>query len=229
MLIEGPIVAARTTHGRTKPRSAFERGSATRAKAVTHCHEAEPAMIGPHAVIHLVEAMRDHLGDKAARTILASARIAVLPTGTTMIREVEALRLHRWLAMREPVDCFAITTDAARRTADYIIANRIPPMAVRLLQILPARLSAYLLMSAIGHHAWTFVGAGRFQSRGAWAFEIDRSEADDPVLLPESLFNWYAKVFEHMYRRLVSPDCRCALERPASSLSQVHHYRIMRG
>lgn len=229
MLVEEPVVAAREIPDAAKPSPAFAEASMTPAKAAPAADDAAPAMIGPHAVIHLAEAMRDRIGENATMDVLANARIAELPTGTTMIREVEALRLHRWLAMREPINCFEITTDAARRTADYIIANRIPHMAVRLLQLLPVRLSAYLLMSAIGHHAWTFVGAGRFQPCRAWAFEIDRSEADDPVFLPESLFNWYAKVFEHMYRRLVSPDCRCRFQGPISSVSQVHKYRITRG
>ena len=101
-------------------------------------------------------------------------------------------------------------------------------MAVRLLQALPARLSGLLLIRAIRGHAWTFFGAGSFKPSGAWKFEIDRRDADDPVLLPESLFHWYGKVFERLYRRLVSSGCECKRDRPASALSYRHTFRIAR-
>ncbi len=185
-----------------------------------------PAMIGPHAVIHAVIAMRERLGEQETNAILANSQIAQIPTGDAMIPEMDVLRLHRWLSLREPLDCFVITQEAARRTADYIIANRIPSMAVRLLQALPPALSGALLMRAIRQHAWTFIGAGRIRFSSAWEFEIDRSGADDPILLPESLLQWYAGVFEGLYRRLVSPGCRCELSQPASEMSQIHSYRI---
>lgn len=93
---------------------------------------------------------------------------------------------------------------------------------------LPARLSAPLLMRAIKRHAWTFVGAGLFEPKGAWEFEIDRSDAVDPVLLPVSLFHWYAKVFERLYRSLVSQSCSCEFNRSTSEVPCHHNYRILR-
>lgn len=189
-------------------------------------NEATPALIGPHALIHAVAAMRERLGDRETAAILANAQISAVPTGEVMVPEIEALRLHRWLALREPVDCFVIAEEAARRTADYVIANRMPALAVRLLRVLPAKVSGPLLMAAIRRHAWTFIGAGRFTSADAWTFEIDRGPADDPVLPPESLFHWYAMVFERMYRRLVSDRCRCEPDAPSAREQCCRTYRL---
>ena len=49
-----------------------------------------------------------------------------LPSGEAMIPEMQVLRLHRWLALHEPIGSFRIAEDAGARTADYIIAHRIP-------------------------------------------------------------------------------------------------------
>jgi divinyl protochlorophyllide a 8-vinyl-reductase len=207
MLTEGPLLA-------------------TRNSPVTR--DAPFALIGPHAVIHSVLVMREYLGEAETNAILANAQIAEMPTGAHMIPEIEVLRLHRWLELREPVECFAIAAEAARRTADYIIANRIPALVSGLLPRLPVTVSAHMLMAAVRRHAWTFVGAGKFNPAGAWQFAIDRSGAEDPILLPEALLSWYAKVFERLYARLVSPDCSCALEERPLATPHCYHYRITR-
>jgi divinyl protochlorophyllide a 8-vinyl-reductase len=145
-----------------------------------------------------------------------------------MIPEIEALRLHRWLALHDPMGALVIAEEAGARTADYIIAHRIPRAAVWLLRRLPAPLAAPLLMAAIRKHAWTFVGAGVFAPAGAWRFAIDRSAAEDPVMLPDSLFQWYAAVFTRLYRRLVAADCTCRSLAPAPAAGTLA-YRISRG
>lgn len=187
------------------------------------------ALIGPNAVLKTVEVMEERLGPAETQAILADAQLARLPSGNHMIPEIEALRLHRWLGMHDPVGALIVSGEAGARTADYIIAHRMPRAAVWLLQRLPVGLAAILLMAAIRKHAWTFVGAGKFTPVGAWEFEIDRSGADDPVLPPDSLLHWYAKVFEQLYRQLVSPDCRCALSETPATLPMHHQYRITRG
>lgn len=187
------------------------------------------ALIGPNAVLQAVRVMEERLGRAETRAILLDAQIHALPSGKTMIPELQALRLHRWLALHEPMGCFTIAEEAGARTADYIIANRIPAPAVWLLRRLPARLAAPLLMAAIGKHAWTFVGAGVFASDGAWRFTIDRSGADDSMMPPDSLFVWYAAVFTRLYRQLVAADCTCRMIEPAQSLRPARDYIITRG
>jgi divinyl protochlorophyllide a 8-vinyl-reductase len=169
------------------------------------------ALIGPNAVLKAVEVMEERLGHAETQAILADAQITRLPSGEHMIPEVEALRLHRWLALHDPMGAFVIAEEAGLRTADYIMANRIPRAVCWLLKRLPAALAAPMLMAAIRKHAWTFVGAGDFASDGAWAFTIDRSRAGDSVPPPDSLFHWYAAVFTRLYRALVAPGSACRM------------------
>ncbi|GAB4478103.1 MAG: hypothetical protein OHK0018_09090 [Erythrobacter tepidarius] len=146
-----------------------------------------------------------------------------------VVDEIQALRLHRWLSLRVPMGCYAIAEEAGARTADYIIAKRIPPAVVWLLRHLPALLAAPVLMAAIRKHAWTFAGAGVFVPRAAWGFTTDRSAAEDIIPLPDSLFHWYAAVFTRLYRCLVAGDCTCRMIDRAEGLRQQLAYRIARG
>lgn len=189
----------------------------------------KPAMIGPNAVLKTVEVMEERLGHTETAAILADARITRLPSGEHMIPEIEALRLHRWLALHDPMGGLVIAEEAGARTADYIIANRIPRAACWLLRRLPAPQAAPLLMAAIRKHAWTFVGAGAFAPAGAWAFTIDRSRAQDCMMVPDSLFHWYAAVFTRLYRSLVATDCRCALIDTDLPCGMGRSYVIARG
>lgn len=187
------------------------------------------ALIGPNAVLQAVAVMEERLGVAETRAVLVDAQIHGLPSGEAMIPEVGALRLHRWLALHDPMGCFVIAEEAGARTADYIIANRIPKLAVWLLRRLPATLAAPLLMAAIRKHAWTFVGAGLFVPQGAWQFTIDRSNTDDPVPMPESLLHWYAAVFTRLYRELVASDCICRMLTPEQGFLLVRSFHIGRG
>jgi divinyl protochlorophyllide a 8-vinyl-reductase len=186
------------------------------------------ALIGPNAVLQAVAVMEERLGRAETRAVLVDAQIHALPSGEEMILELQALRLHRWLALHEPIGCFTIAEESGSRTADYIIANRIPKAAVWLLRHLPEGLAAPLLMAAIRKHAWTFIGAGVFVPDGAWRFTIDRSGADDSMMPPDSLFVWYAAVFTRLYRQLVASDCTCWMAVPDTLCRAARTYRISR-
>lgn len=186
------------------------------------------ALIGPNAVLKAVEVMEERLGHAETAAILADAQITRLPSGEHMIPEVDALRLHRWLALHDPMGAFVIAEEAGARTADYIIANRIPRAVCWLLRRLPARLAAPLLMAAIRKHAWTFVGAGAFAAEGSWAFTIDRSRAGDTVPPPDSLFLWYAAVFTRLYRQLVAPGSTCRMREAEAEHIPRRAYSIAR-
>lgn len=187
------------------------------------------ALIGPNAVLQTVAVMEERLGHTETAAILADAQIAPLPSGAHMIPETEALRLHRWLALHDPMGALVIAEEAGARTADYIVARRIPRAAGWLLRCLPARAAAPLLMAAIRKHAWTFVGAGAFAAADAWHFTIDRSVARDSLPPSESLFTWYAAVFTRLYRELVAPDCTCRMIEPDVPCDMARSYAIARG
>ena len=197
-------------------------------RARIHARRRPGALIGPNAVLQAVAVMEERLGIAETAAILADAQIARLPSGAHMIPEVEALRLHRWLALHDPMGALVIAEESGARTADYIIANRIPRAAAWLLRCLPARIAAPLLMQAIRKHAWTFIGAGVFTPSGAWRFTIDRSKADDSIPPPPSLFLWYAAVFTRLYRMLVAGDCICRMVEAGQDFPPRRTYAIIR-
>lgn len=186
------------------------------------------ALIGPNAVLQTVAVMEERLGAAVTAAILADAQIARLPSGEHMIPEIEALRLHRWLSLHDPMGALVIADEAGARTADYIIANRIPRAVCWLLRHLPAAAAGPVLMAAIRKHAWTFIGAGAFAAKGAWGFTIDRSAADDSLPPPESLFRWYAAVFTRLYRTLVADGCTCSMVEPEQDFPPRRAYAISR-
>lgn len=197
-------------------------------EARLHARRRPGALIGPNAVLQAVAVMEERLGHAETVAILADAQIDRLPSGEHMIPEVEALRLHRWLALHDPMGALVIAEESGGRTADYIIANRIPRIAARVLRRLPAKLAAPLLMAAIRKHAWTFIGGGTFVSDGSWCFSIDRSEAGDAILPPDSLFLWYAAVFTRLYRELVAGDCTCLMIEAEQDFPPRRSYAIAR-
>lgn len=211
MLIEGPLIAEQEA-------CEIDKGG----------QAAPPALIGPNSVLQLVDAMERQLGHTPCRIICKAAGIDTLPDGTAMIPESDALHLHIVLNRLAPDQSLAIVLQSARQTADYIIANRIPRLIAALLRALPASLAAPLLMGAIRKHAWTFIGAGRFEPQGSWRFSIDRTEAGDAQLPPASAFEWYGAVFARLYQQLVGPNCDCTID-PASTNSALQcSYRLTR-
>lgn len=184
------------------------------------------ALIGPNAVLQMAWAMEGAIGHAAAREVLEVAGIDALPSGEAMICEGAALRLHHALAVLHPEAAGQIAEAAAVGTADYIIANRIPRFAARLLRWLPAPLAARLLMLGIEKHAWTFVGAGAFTVTGPWNFTIDRSRSGDATAPADSLFLWYAEVFARLYSRLVRARSGCTGVAPDPRYPSRWHYHI---
>ncbi len=166
-------------------------------------------LIGPNAILQMMPVLERMAGREGGMVLLRQAGVAGLPDGQQMIPEGEAARLHQWLRREMGAAAPAMSAEAGRNTARYILAHRIPKAAQRLLSLLPAPLAARALARAISQHAWTFAGSGRFRSLGPWCFEI----ADNPLVRGESgdacLCHWHAAVFETLYRALVHPDCRC--------------------
>jgi divinyl protochlorophyllide a 8-vinyl-reductase len=165
-------------------------------------------LIGPNAILQLVPVL-DRAGGAALReAVLEAAGLRALPDGTAMIAEAEAARLHQALRRVAPGLAPELARAAGRRTGDYILANRIPAPAQRVLKALPAALAAPLLTRAIARHAWTFAGSGRFEvvSRRPLTFAIH----DNPLVRGEHadrcLCHWHAAVFERLFRVLVDPN-----------------------
>lgn len=168
-----------------------------------------PGLIGPNAILQLLPVIERWGGASSVAQMLADADLAGAPGGTGMIPEVDAARLHRQLRHTASDHAPRLAAEAGIRTADYILAHRIPKAVQFGLRALPARAAAGMLSGAIRRHAWTFAGSGRFHVLDPWMFEI----TDNPLIRGETsgtcLCHWHASVFERLYQSLVSPRSRC--------------------
>ncbi|MDJ0977481.1 MAG: bacteriochlorophyll 4-vinyl reductase [Erythrobacter sp.] len=218
MWIEGPLIAESDAALDRELDTGLDQGLDARA----------PALIGPNAILQLAQVMEERLGWARTARLLREAGLVRLPSGQTMIPEDDAVQLHHALARYEGECAEDLVRESGRRTADYIIANRIPKTAAWLLRRLPAPLAARLLMMAIKKHAWTFTGAGHFRAEGPWRFSINRAGSADWREPPASLFAWYEEVFERLFRELSAQDCRCRDTCAGGPPTRVHHYRIDR-
>jgi divinyl protochlorophyllide a 8-vinyl-reductase len=137
-----------------------------------------------------------------------------------MVDERDVTDLHR--ALRETLDVAEVdrvAREAGERTATYLLAHRIPRPAQAVLRRLPAPLAARALLRAIGAHAWTFTGSGRFA--GAPPGWRAASHGGEPVRLSlhdnptcrgvhtvAPACSYHAAVFETLFATLVHPRAR---------------------
>lgn len=170
------------------------------------------ARIGPNAILQLVPVVEEAAGRDIAAHVLAMAGVFELPDADAgLMDEAPAARLHQALRLELPEVAPMLAWEAGWRTGDYILANRIPQAAQRLLRVLPARLAAPVLARAVEKHAWTFCGSGRFDLVSTWpvVFEI----GDNPVVRGERsdvpLCHWHVAVFERLFSALCGPAWRC--------------------
>lgn len=168
--------------------------------------------IGPNAVTRLAEALDALRGHAETVAVFARAglrdRLAVPPE--RMVDESEVIALHTALRACLPAEAAAIAADAGRRTADYLLEHRIPRVMRLVLPWLPARLAARILLAAIGRHAWTFAGSGRFAALPGRVvrFSIAGGPLARGVHAPAPVCDYYAATFEGLFRALVHPGAR---------------------
>lgn len=178
------------------------------------------ARVGPNAVIQLANAMRDRLGVTEARRFFDRRGLVELYDSPPEEMIGQSIPAELMSALWHDYDHGAasgIAADAGRRTADYIIANRIPSIAKLAFRLLPRRTAARLLLAAIERHAWTFAGSGLCETSGKGPHLI--SIRDNPLALPECC--WQVAVFERLFRRLVFGRTKvrhigCVLEKKAA-------------
>ncbi len=164
--------------------------------------------IGPNAITRVAEA----LGPARARPVFQHAGLAAYLESPpqAMVDEREVIALHA--ALRSDLgeaEARRVAADAGRRTAAYLLAHRIPAPAQVVLKALPAGLAARALLKAIGGHAWTFAGSGRFSAQvtGDRARPVVLTITDNPlcrgVHSAEPCCDYYLAVFEVLFRTLV--------------------------
>lgn len=169
-------------------------------------------LIGPNAILQLLPVLVARLGATRTHELLHLAQIADIPDGSAMIPQEDAARLHHAVREHEAVQADAILAEAGERTADYILAHRIPRFAQMILKSLPPFLAAPILSRAITQHAWTFAGSGHFRAVTPWRFEIEGNPLIAGEVSDHPLCVWHAAVFMRLYRVLVAPDAVCVEE-----------------
>lgn len=178
---------------------------------------ADAVLVGPNAVTRLAEALRAQGGEALTQSLFRRSGHGLwLETPpSSMLDAAEVARLHR--AVRETFGLDAAATvlrDAGRRTALYLLANRIPWAARRLLPRLPRPLATRALLAALRRNAWTFGAAGRFNAIGGAHLEL-AIEGNPLCAQPRPgeageicVCAWHEAVFETLFRALVSPRAR---------------------
>jgi divinyl protochlorophyllide a 8-vinyl-reductase len=179
--------------------------------------------IGPNSVLQLVTVLDAHLGATARDSLLRRAGLTELPGAEGLMPESPAVGLHRLLRHEHGAASAALLREAGSRTADYLLAHRIPRFVHWTLAALPQRRAIALLSRAIARNAWTFAGSGHFQylARTPPVFLLH----DNPLVRGDSaerpLCHWHTAVFERLFTVLIDPCLRveettcCAMGAPA--------------
>ncbi len=166
--------------------------------------------IGPNALSQLLPLLEQAGGTELRQAMLLEAGIVTLPDMSGLIDEAPVARLHQVMRAEIPDLAPSLAWKAGKRTADYILANRIPRGAQALLKALPALFAVPILTRAIARNAWTFAGSGVFEVVSYRPLVL--AIHDNPVVRGEFadhvLCDWHSAVFERLYRVLVDDGLR---------------------
>ncbi len=166
--------------------------------------------IGPNAITQVAAALDGRIGPARARALFEAAGLDAewRAPPCSLVDEARVVALHRTLWQQlQPAEFRVVMREAGRTTGEYLLANRIPAPAQRLLRALPAMLSGLLLAAAIRRHAWTFAGSGRLHVRGIrqQTFLLEDGPLCRGLEATRPQCDYFAATFERLYRRLVSP------------------------
>ncbi|WP_041447541.1 bacteriochlorophyll 4-vinyl reductase [Thiocystis violascens] len=167
--------------------------------------------IGPNAIIRIAESLEASQGRQAVTDLfhLAGLDRYLQAMPTEMVDEQEVVALQGALRVQLGIPAArSVSRDAGLRTGDYLLANRIPRPAQRLLSILPPSLACRTLIKAIRGNSWTFVGTGVFDADPSYPPKllIANSPMCRGATAAEPLCDFYAGTFERLFRRLVQRE-----------------------
>lgn len=172
---------------------------------------ADPARIGPNAIIRIAEALRDRFGEGMAEPLLHEAtgyHLTGLPSA--MVDEREPLALVKAVVERlGVVEAAPVLRDAGHRTGDYLLANRIPRVAQWIIRVAPRRVGLAILLQAMAKNAWTFAGSGRFRivRGGGWPqLVFEECAMCRELHATRPMCDFYAGTFERLIAVLVAPS-----------------------
>jgi len=167
--------------------------------------------IGPNAITRVAEVLPGAVGKSMTWQIFRAAGIVdyLEAAPQSMVDESEVTRLHQVLRSSLGGELTRrVTHDAGLRTADYLLAHRIPKPVQTLLKVLPAPLAARVLLSAIRRHSWTFSGSGDFTARAGQpvVLTIRRNPLCKGSVTDAPACDFYTATFERLFRVLVHRD-----------------------
>ena len=153
-------------------------------------------VIGPNSVIQLKAACDQIIGRSGSVHLfrLAGLDEYIDAPPDEMVPEKHPAKLYRALYRSHPMETAdRIAKLSGQLTADYVIENRIPTFAAKILRWMPARLAGIGLLKAIQKNSWTFAGSGVCSTGTDGTPHVN--VFDNPLRMPG--------VFEQMFRRLV--------------------------
>lgn len=169
--------------------------------------------IGPNAVIQVFNALEEAYGTQEATRLARRAGLshhrALAPAAMVEERDVVALHVTVRNTMTSN-EGDQILWRAGERTADYILANRIPKPVQVLLRALPAKLASTRLLKAISKNAWTFAGSGTFAftaGKPATLTLIDCPACTEVYAQNERCL-YYAATLQGLFQALAHPNAR---------------------
>ncbi|PDW01132.1 bacteriochlorophyll 4-vinyl reductase [Candidatus Viridilinea mediisalina] len=200
----------------------------------TH-HAVGGARIGPNSLIQTVGALEEQHGTQEAYRLLERIGHGALATQlpTTMVDEQEFIALMGGLRAELGLEGAAqVLARAGERTADYLLAHRIPAPARFILPRLPRRLALRIFLKAIAGHAWTFAGSGRFsftvERHGATLRLADCPEARG-INASEPVCSFYAACFQALLRPLIDPKLTVRERACAAQGAEVCSFEVLVG
>ncbi|MEO1702985.1 MAG: bacteriochlorophyll 4-vinyl reductase [Pseudomonadota bacterium] len=159
--------------------------------------------VGPNAIIQTIAAIKALVGTDHVTPILVRAYLRepeggwqdMVPSG-----QVNALNKAVYDELG-PETAMAIMRDAGRRTALYILENRIPQLVQRMLCLLPRQVACQLLLRAIVKNAWTFAGHARVEAGASWVCIHDNPLC--PGQSNHAACVWHEAVFQTLFERVI--------------------------
>lgn len=190
--------------------------------------------IGPNSIIQTLAALRERFGEERMRELLsgcASTRWIDEPPDATIdetaFREmVDAL--NRRLGMDELHDTML---RSGRRTAEYVLAHRLPPAVGWLVKFLRKGPGPMLLLQAIALNARTFGESGsyRFGTRPVLHVEVANPVLCSTPALAAAVCRYYRGAFERLFEVLIDPSTILVQERCQADGAPACVYRITKG
>ncbi|NWJ45810.1 MAG: bacteriochlorophyll 4-vinyl reductase [Chloroflexi bacterium] len=192
--------------------------------------------IGPNSLIQTVRAMRRIYGDEKARRILEEGGQGFLwdHHPGEMIDEGEFITLARMLYSNLGVqETLPLLRLSGNLTGEYVLANRIPKFAQRIIKFLPRKLRLKVMLNAIGKNAWTFAGSGKYSFTLSPQLQINLDESIIRHAISKAnvpVCSYYTGAFETLLKTLVDAhiqveEIECAIRGDSRCVFQIKFTR----